>query len=81
MRYGGRGRCRLDPMNKPITDRKGVSSALFAAMLFGISTPLAKILSPQLSPILLAGLLYLGSGTGLGLYSLAARWSKKGESG
>jgi drug/metabolite transporter (DMT)-like permease len=64
-------------MNKPITDRKGVSSALFAAMLFGISTPLAKILSPQLSPILLAGLLYLGSGTGLGLYSLAARWSKR----
>ncbi|CRM41608.1 DMT family transporter [Pseudomonas sp. 52 E 6] len=39
--------------------------ALAAAALFGASTPLAKSLGLGLSPILLAGLLYLGSGLGL----------------
>jgi drug/metabolite transporter (DMT)-like permease len=40
-------------------------SAFGAALLFGASTPLAKILADQVSPVLLAGLLYLGSGVGL----------------
>lgn len=44
-----------------------VSAALGAALLFGASTPLAKALLRDLSPVLLAGLLYLGSGIGLGL--------------
>lgn len=39
--------------------------ALFAAALFGASTPFAKVMVGELSPILLAGLLYLGSGIGL----------------
>ena len=39
--------------------------ALAAAALFGASTPLAKSLGLDLSPVLLAGLLYLGSGVGL----------------
>lgn len=39
--------------------------ALAAAALFGASTPLAKSLGMGLSPVLLAGLLYLGSGLGL----------------
>ena len=39
--------------------------ALLAAGLFGASTPFAKILVGELSPWLLAGLLYLGSGLGL----------------
>lgn len=43
----------------------GVTLALASAALFGISTPLAKTLGGALSPTLLAGLLYLGSGTGL----------------
>jgi len=44
--------------------------ALGAAALFGASTPLAKLLGLDLSPILLAGLLYLGSGLGLTLVRL-----------
>jgi len=44
--------------------------ALAAAALFGVSTPLAKILLGQLPPVGLAGLLYLGSGSGL----LVTRW-------
>lgn len=47
--------------------------ALLAAALFGISTPVAKLLIGNLAPILLAGLLYLGSGTGLTLL-MALRW-------
>ena len=39
--------------------------ALGAAALFGASTPLAKLLIRDTSPVLLAGLLYLGSGLGL----------------
>ena len=39
--------------------------ALAAAALFGASTPLAKMLGTEVSPVMLAGLLYLGSGVGL----------------
>ena len=42
-------------------------AALGAALLFGASTPLAKLLLGDVSPWLLAGLLYLGSGLGLAL--------------
>ena len=49
---------------------KGAAWAMFAALLFGVSTPLAKLLLPHVSPMLMAGLLYLGSGVGLALYSL-----------
>lgn len=45
--------------------------ALTAALLFGASTPLAKVLTGNISPLLLAGLLYLGSGLGLGILLLA----------
>jgi len=45
----------------------GVQAALLAALLFGAGTPLAKLLLGSVSPWLLAGLLYLGSGLGLGL--------------
>lgn len=47
-----------------------VVHALAAAALFGASTPLAKALTGSLSPVLLAGLLYLGSGLGLALLRL-----------
>ena len=38
---------------------------MIAALLFGASTPLAKLLLRDISPLLLAGLLYAGSGLGL----------------
>ncbi len=44
---------------------RGIPAALGAALLFGASTPLAKLLVGETSPWLLAGLLYLGSGIGL----------------
>jgi drug/metabolite transporter (DMT)-like permease len=48
----------------------GVQAAIAAAILFGAGTPLAKILLGSVSPWMLAGLLYLGSGLGLALYRL-----------
>ena len=45
----------------------GIFAALGAAALFGLSTPVAKIFVESRSPLLLAGLLYLGSGVGLAI--------------
>jgi len=52
----------------------GIGPALLAALLFGASTPLAKLLVVDTSPILLAGLLYAGSGLGLGTWLLLRRY-------
>lgn len=49
---------------------RSVLIALLAAALFGASTPFAKLLLGDMSPVLLAGLLYLGSGIGLTLIRL-----------
>ena len=50
-----------------VTLSPAVLAALAAAALFGASTPFAKQLVGEVSPFLLAGLLYLGSGIGLGV--------------
>ena len=52
---------------------RGVTAALGAALLFGASTPVAKLLLPQVGPWILAGLLYLGSGLGLTVLLAAER--------
>ena len=54
----------------------GVRAALASALLFGAGTPLAKLLLGDVSPWLLAGLLYLGSGLGLGVFRLVTRASR-----
>ncbi len=46
----------------------GTAAALLAALLFGASAPLAKLLLARIDPWLLAALLYLGSGVGLWLW-------------
>ncbi|HEY0133056.1 MAG TPA: EamA family transporter [Nannocystis sp.] len=50
--------------------RLGPVLGLLAALSFGVSAPLAKLLLAEVSPQLLAGLLYLGAGAGLLLYRL-----------
>ena len=51
--------------------RLPIFAALVSALLFGVSTPLAKVLVAQVPPVALAGLLYLGAGVGL----LGLRWA------
>jgi drug/metabolite transporter (DMT)-like permease len=53
--------------------RSGPLLALGSAFLFGASTPIAKLLLDVTDPVLLAGLLYLGSGIGLALATAAGR--------
>ena len=61
--------------------QKGVMVALGSAVLFGMSTPLAKILVGTVSPLLLAGLLYAGSGLGLSLVLVSRRlWTRRESS-
>ena len=51
----------------------GIGPALLAALLFGASTPLAKLVMGDIHPVLFAGLLYAGSGLGLGAAWLLRR--------
>lgn len=51
----------------------GIVQALAAALLFGASVPVAKALLSHLSPVMLAGLLYLGAGLGLTLWRTLVR--------
>ena len=46
-------------------NRTGVALALLSALLFGASTPFAKLLLGSVDPWMMAGLLYLGAGVGL----------------
>ncbi len=47
-----------------------MGQALLAAILFGASAPLAKLLLGEVEPIVLAAFLYLGSGIGVLLFKL-----------
>src|SRR5215470_12676396 len=60
-------------MTKTKHEPNGAVLALGSAFLFGASTPVAKLLLGITDPLLLAGLLYLGSGTGLALVRIADR--------
>lgn len=51
-------------------DKKPILYILISASLFGLSSPLAKLLLKDVSPVTLAGLLYLGAFLGLFLYSI-----------
>lgn len=56
----------------------GVLDAVAAAPLFGVSTPVARLLLRSTHPVALASLLYLGAGLSLALWALApgASWGR-----
>jgi drug/metabolite transporter (DMT)-like permease len=54
-------------------EHRGVAAALASAVLFGVSTPIVKILVGSVPPLMLAGLLYAGSGIGLALFCAVRR--------
>ena len=56
--------------------KKGAGYALAAALLFGMGTPLAKMLPGSVHPLILAALLYLGSGLGLAGPRRAGGWGR-----
>lgn len=54
-----------------------IIQALIAALLFGASSPLAKILLGEIAPVPLAAFLYIGSGVGLLIYKTLATFGKE----
>jgi len=60
---------------------RGIAYALLGAALFGASTPVAKLLVGEVGPLTLAGLLYAGSGLGLGTWLLLRRWLRPASGG
>src|SRR5262245_51424577 len=48
-----------------------VLQALLAAVFFGASAPISKLLLGEVPPVLMAAFLYLGSGTGISLIKLS----------
>ncbi len=62
-------------MRVPVQSWAGIGFALGSAVLFGVSTPFAKALLGDVSPWLMAGLLYLGVGLGLGFIKLTTMWT------
>jgi drug/metabolite transporter (DMT)-like permease len=50
----------------------GILLALASAVLFGASTPFAKLLLGSVDPWLMAGLLYVGAGLGLAIFHLTS---------
>src|SRR6516225_2640951 len=60
-------------MKRTKHESNGAVLALSSAFLFGASTPVAKLLLGIADPLLLAGLLYLGSGAGLALVATGGR--------
>ncbi|WP_433970151.1 hypothetical protein [Tunturiibacter gelidiferens] len=63
---------QTEQLRKNLT-QPGILAALGAVLLFGSGTPLAKLLLADVSPWLMAALLYLGSGIGLTQYRLLRR--------
>jgi len=61
--------------------RRAILYALISAALFGASTPLAKALVGEVTPLMLAGLLYLASGVGLATWSGIRRLAGAGRGG
>lgn len=53
-----------------------ILQALLAALLFGASAPIAKLLLGDMQPIPLAAFLYLGSGIGLLIFKIFQRFKK-----
>lgn len=60
---------------------RGAALGLAAAALFGVSAPLAKVLLGEISPVLLAGLLYVGAAMGLWLHRGFSRPTKEATLG
>lgn len=56
--------------------RTGIFLAILAAALYAINSPLSKILLDYIPPTLMAGLLYVGAGVGMGIVALIRKTRK-----
>ena len=63
-------------MNK----NKAIRYAIYAALLYAVSTPFSKVLMDKIPPAFMAGLLYLGAATGMVIIALFSRRKNKKNS-
>lgn len=56
---------------------KSIIFAILAALLYGISSPISKLLLVEISPTLMAALLYLGAGIGMSCINLYNMMTKR----
>ena len=60
-----------------MTNRKAIRYAIYAALLYAISTPFSKVLLKEIPPVFMAGLLYLGAAIGMCLLKCFPKGRKK----
>ncbi len=64
------------------TERYGIFLALLSAVLYALSTPFSKILLENIPSAMMAGLLYIGAGAGMGIIAfLRKKTGKNPEDG
>lgn len=61
-----------------MTNRKitAIICALLAAVFYAINVPMSKLLLDHVEPTVMAALLYLGAGIGIGILSLVGKKEK-----
>lgn len=57
--------------------KTGIFLAILAAALYALNSPISKLLLDLVPPVLMAGLLYIGAGIGMGAVSLMKKAAKK----
>jgi drug/metabolite transporter (DMT)-like permease len=72
-------RCGAEPAPQKRRYGLGAAAGAGAAVLFGVSAPIAKLLLPGTSPWLLGGLLYLGAGLGLSIIRVGSARQRNGR--
>lgn len=60
-----------------MNNKKGISLAILAAVLYALNSPVSKLLLEHMPPTLMAGFLYVGAGLGMLLIALIRKVSKK----
>jgi len=63
-----------------MNNKKAVRYAIYAALLYAVSTPFSKMLMDKIPPVFMAGLLYLGAAAGMSIVTALSRKNKKGDS-
>lgn len=63
-----------------MNNKKAVRYAIYAALLYAVSTPFSKMLMDKIPPVFMAGLLYLGAAAGMSIVTALSRKNKKEDS-
>jgi len=68
----------MDMKNK--TQTKGIFLAILAAALYAVNSPFSKLLLDYMPSTLMAGILYIGAGAGMGIIALIRKTAKINQS-